>query len=95
MEMNLQEIREKIDGIDYQIIQLFSQRMQLVTQVAAYKKENGIPILDTGRENAVLERLSKKTGEELAPYAKRIYQTLFAVSREYQKVQLDQSGEMG
>ena len=93
MELDLQEIREKIDGIDSRMLQLFSQRMRLVSEVAAYKKEKGLPILDQGREEAILDRIAKKAGEELAPYAKRVYQTLFAVSRDYQAAQLNEPGE--
>ena len=94
MELNLQEIREQLDRIDDQMIDLFSRRMRMVSEVAAYKKEKGLPILDKGREDAILERLGQKAGDELAQYAKRMYETLFAVSREYQAAQLDQSGEM-
>ena len=94
MELNLQDIREQLDQIDDQMIDLFSKRMRLVSEVAAYKKEKGLPILDKGREDAILKRLSQKAGNELSEYAKRMYETLFAVSREYQKAQLDQSGEM-
>ena len=94
MELDLQEIRKQLDQIDDQMIDLFCRRMRLVLDVVAYKKEKGLPILDAGRENAILDRLTQRAGEELAPYANRMYQTLFAVSREYQSVQLDQSGEM-
>ncbi len=94
MELDLLEIRKQLDRIDDQMIDLFSQRMLLVKNVAAYKKEKGMPILDKGREDAILERLSQKAGDELAQYAKRMYEMLFAVSREYQAAQLDQSGEM-
>ena len=94
MELDLQEIRKQLDQIDDQMIDLFSQRMLLVKDVAFYKKEKGLPILDMGRENAILDRLTQRAGKELAPYAKRVYQTLFSVSREYQAAHLDQAGEM-
>ena len=88
MEMDLQEIRGKLDQIDDQLIDLFSQRMRLVTQVAAYKKENGLPILDTGRERQIINRVSLAAGEDMEHYAKLLYQTLFNVSRAYQAEQL-------
>ena len=44
MEMNLQEIRSQLDQIDDQMTALFAKRMNLVTEVAAYKKEKGLPI---------------------------------------------------
>ncbi len=90
MELNLQDIRGQLDQIDDQLIDLFARRMRLVSDVAAYKKENGLPVLDSGREDAILERLTRKAGVELAPYAKRLYQTLFTLSREYQAAQLEE-----
>ena len=88
MEMNLQEIRKKLDAIDDQMIGLFSQRMRLVKDVAAYKKEQGLPILDTGREREIVNRVTLSAGEDLEHYAKLLYQTLFSVSRAYQAEQL-------
>ena len=36
--MNLENIREQIDEIDNQLIALFKQRMEAVTEVAKYNK---------------------------------------------------------
>ena len=88
MENELNGIREQLDGIDDELIQLFARRMRLVSQVAAYKKEKGLPILDTGRERQIINRVSLAAGEDLEHYAKLLYQTLFSVSRAYQAEQL-------
>lgn len=88
MELNLQEIRGKLDTIDNQMISLFCQRMNLVKDVAAYKQENNLPILDTGRERDIINRVSLMAGEDLEHYAKLMYQTLFSVSRAYQSERL-------
>ncbi|MBR3107576.1 MAG: chorismate mutase [Clostridia bacterium] len=84
MEMNLQEIRGKLDAIDNELIGLFSRRMNLVRDVAAYKQEKNLPILDTRREREIINRVSLMAGEDLEHYAKLLYQTLFSVSRAYQ-----------
>ncbi len=84
MELDLNDIRQRLDGIDTRMIALFCQRMDLVKDVAAYKQERGLPILDAEREARILDRVSEKAGPDLAPYARRVYETLFAVSREYQ-----------
>ena len=39
--MDLTKIRQEIDSIDRQLVNLFCQRMNLSAQVAEYKKENG------------------------------------------------------
>ena len=89
MELNLQDIRVSLDAIDDQMVALFTRRMDLVTQVAAYKKEQGLPILDTGRERSILNRVSLAAGEDLEHYVKLLYETVFNVSRAYQARQLN------
>ena len=88
MELDLREIRGKLDDIDSQLIELFSRRMNLVKDVAAYKQEKNLPILDTGREREIINRVSLAAGDDLARYAKLLYQTLFSVSRAYQAERL-------
>lgn len=93
MELNLQEIRGKLDTIDSQMIGLFCQRMNLVKDVAAYKQEHNLPILDTGREQGILHRVSLLAGEEMSGYAQRLFETLMMLSREYQEKQMQSSGK--
>ena len=88
MELDLQEIRTQLDGIDRQLADLFAQRMRAVAQVAQYKKEHNLPILDTGREREIMNRVTLQTGNDLEHYTKLLYQTLFSVSRAYQADQL-------
>ena len=83
--MELKECRNKLDVIDSQIISLFCERMETVKQVAEYKKAHDLPILAPGREKEILELVAALSGEELAPYAKTLFETLMYVSREYQK----------
>ena len=82
--MELKDIRSTIDQIDDELLELFVRRMEASREVAAYKKENGLPILDSGREREVLNRVSAQAGEGLEHYAKLLYQTLFDLSRGYQ-----------
>ncbi len=88
MELDLNEIRTRLDGIDHQLVELFARRMHTVAEVAAYKSEHGLPILDTGRERDVLNRVTLEAGEDLEHYTKLLYQTLFSVSRAWQAEQL-------
>lgn len=83
--MELKECRNKLDVIDKQLIDLFLERMETVKEVAEYKKEHGLPILASGREKEILERIRALSGEEMAPYAQTLFETLLYVSREYQK----------
>ena len=83
--MELKDCRNKLDVIDKQLMDLFLERMEIVKAVAEYKKEHGLPILASGREKEILDRVRTLSGEEMAPYAQTLFETLLYVSREYQK----------
>ena len=89
MSQSLEEIRGQIDQIDRQMVDLFKARMEAAAQVAEYKREKGLPVLDAGRERALLGKIGDEAGEELADYAQSMYRTILAASRSYQ------NGKMG
>lgn len=82
--MDLEKARQTIDNIDSQLVKLFEERMTAVKDVAKYKKENNLPIFNGKREREIVNSLTGKVSPELALYVKILYNTLFAVSREYQ-----------
>jgi chorismate mutase len=51
----LEEIREQIDHVDREILELLSQRMSLVEKVGEYKKLNNVAILQMERWNSVFK----------------------------------------
>ena len=87
--MDLQDYRNKLDTIDAEIVTLFKSRMETAAQIAAYKKEHGLPVLAAGREKEILDRVRAMSGEELAPYTSTLFETLMYLSREYQKTLLN------
>jgi chorismate mutase len=60
----LEKLREQINHIDDELMQLLGQRMKIADKIGQYKKENDITILQTNRWNELLERAYKK-GEAL------------------------------
>ncbi len=80
----LKDLREKIDAIDQQMVDLFKQRMEVSKEVAAYKQANGLPTMDAGRERALLGKVGERAGEELADYTQSVYRTILAAGRSYQ-----------
>ena len=86
--MELSEIRAQIDTIDDELVRLFCQRMRLCGEVAAYKKEHGLPILMPTREQEKLDDVSRKAGPEMEAYTRAMYEQLFALSRDYQSTLL-------
>jgi len=77
-------MRDEIDAIDAQMIDLFVKRMEISARVGRYKAETGMKVLDRTREDAVLSRVAERAGEELAGYARALYETLLEQSRAYQ-----------
>ena len=82
--MNLSYIREQIDEIDDVLVELFTRRMDLASQVADYKKEHQLPIYVPNREREILQKVAKKAGPNMENYARVLYSMLFELSRSYQ-----------
>ena len=55
--MNLDDIRQKIDDIDRQLLDLLSERADLVHRVGEIKKRDALPIYAPDREEALLRKL--------------------------------------
>ena len=91
MELDLTKLREEINSTDEQIVELFKRRMAIAADVAAYKKEHDLPVLDAARERALLEKISVLAGDELDGYARTLYRTMLDVSRAYQYTKLHTS----
>ena len=51
--MDLSAIRQQIDKIDDELLELFLKRMELCTGVAKYKKENNLPVYHSKREEDI------------------------------------------
>ena len=70
----LEQARIEINKIDEQMAVLFERRMQAAEQVAAYKKQQGLPIFDKAREQAVIEKnLSRIQTRHTALITRRFY----------------------
>jgi len=60
----LEKLREQINHIDDELIQLLGQRMKIADLIGEYKKANNITILQTNRWNSILEKAFAK-GDKL------------------------------
>ena len=92
--MELSEIREKIDAVDDQLLDLFLQRMDLSDEVAAYKNAHHLPILNKERERAILAKVTEKSGEK-ERYAYHLFSTLFELARSRQAELIDAPTRVG
>ena len=56
----LEELREKLDQVDDQIVELYEQRSKLTEEVGEYKISNGIKVFDRQREHDKLQNVAAK-----------------------------------
>ncbi len=57
-------MRQQINQLDDELLQLLGQRMKVADKIGQYKKDNNITILQTNRWNAILDRAFTK-GDKL------------------------------
>ena len=82
----LEKLRVEIDDIDTKICKLFEKRMEVAKAIGQYKKENGLEVLDSKREDIVLEKASKRIkNKNLEKYYLELVKELMELSKKYQK----------
>ena len=87
---DLSQCRAELDVIDAQLVWLFEKRMQVSREVANYKHANNLNILDTSREQAVLDsRTAQIQDTYLKNPAADFFRELMRLSREEQRRHLD------
>ena len=77
----LSDTRAKIDAIDAQICELFARRMACADELAAYKREHGLPVLDRSRERQTLAAAAADVPPELSDYARVLFDLMISISR--------------
>ncbi|CED61427.1 Chorismate mutase/prephenate dehydrogenase [Moritella viscosa] len=63
----LGKLRDKIDDVDQQLVDLLAQRLALVAEVGEIKSEHGLPIYVPEREIAMLEKRREEAEEKGVP----------------------------
>lgn len=82
--MDILELRQQINAIDDELTALFNKRMNVSLEVAKYKIENNMPVLDKTRERQLLERVASASSPEIENYTRMLYSDIFNFSRSYQ-----------
>ena len=83
--MDIKDLRNNIDRIDSELTKLFQERMETAAQIAKFKQENNMPVFNREREREVINKVTSTVSPELEGYTKTLYQTVFNLSRSYQK----------
>ena len=81
----MEELRAQINEVDTGLVALFRRRMEIVSKIAEYKAEHGLPIYDPAREEALLKRLSALAGEGLEADVRELYAAILVISKRRQR----------
>lgn len=82
----LSELRTEIDALDRELLELLQRRTEIVTQVAAYKRQHRVGIRDFERERQVLQgrRVIAESLGLNGGVIESIYRLIMLASRDYQ-----------
>jgi len=84
--MNLDELRQRIDQLDEQMVELLHQRAKLATEIGQHKQDNTAAVYDTARESQILRRLAELDVAPLPGEAlQHIYREILAACRSVQQ----------
>lgn len=92
----LAELREQLDVIDSQLVELYEKRMDICGQVGDYKIETGKKVFDKKREREKLNQVTKDASNDF--YKKglaELFEQLMAQSRKLQYQMLTKKGALG
>ena len=82
--MELSDYRKRLDEIDEEILHLFTERMDIAVEIASWKQENSLPVLDARREKEKLQHIEEMSDPELSDYSFTLFSMLMELSRSRQ-----------
>lgn len=77
----IQSLRRRIDEVDERILGLLGERVKLCRAIGTVKKEHGIPVKDSLREEGVYNRIREKAAKlGLSPFqVEAVYREIIVV----------------
>ena len=92
--MDLKEIREEIDQIDDSIVELLKKRFDCSLKVAEYKIKNDLPVLNSQREQQIIEKVTGLGGQHGNSIGD-VYREIMSVSRQRQHNLMQKESDLG
>ncbi len=81
--MTIETLRNKIDVIDTQLVDLLNHRYTYCIEIGKLKKEQNTAVLDSNREQKIIDKLSE---DEWYPgMIEAVWPTIMAYSKSLQK----------
>lgn len=91
--MDLLKLREQIDEVDAQIVELYEKRMDISRQVAEYKIETGKKVFDKAREEEKLRKVKSLTHNDFNSLGiQELFEQIMSMSRKLQYRLLTEHG---
>ena len=87
--MSIEQLRQEIDSIDKELVELFNKRMETVKRVAEHKKETGKALYDGERERQLIAKAAERSNKDTEIYTRVLFSTLTNLSRAYQSSMLN------
>ena len=81
--MTIETLRNEIDIIDAQLVDLLNHRYTYCIEIGKLKKEQNTMVLDSNREQKIIDRLSEN--EWYSGMVEAVWPTIMAYSRSLQK----------
>lgn len=85
---NLTLLRQQIDRIDNELLEILSKRMGISREIGQYKKEHRMPVVQAGRYNDII-RSRVKSGEEMGMSPDFMKTILLAIHDESVRQQIE------
>ena len=86
-DMSLEELREEIEEIDHDLVELIARRTYVADTIARVKDERGLPTTDESQEERVMERAGRNAEryEVDANLVKAIFRLLIELNKVEQR----------
>ena len=81
---DLNELRNNLDEIDNEILDLFEKRIATCREIGNIKREKGIDVYVPAREEEKLEKVTELAGFESRPYVKDLFRSMMELSKVHQ-----------
>ncbi|MGB4440091.1 MAG: chorismate mutase [Sedimentibacter sp.] len=85
-KIDLNEIRNEINSVDADLVNLLEKRFELVLKVGKYKASQNLPVLDEAREKTVIEKCKNHLkNKKYTNYIETVYTQIMNACKDIQK----------
>jgi 3-deoxy-7-phosphoheptulonate synthase/chorismate mutase len=78
----LAHLRQKVNNVDLQIVQLLDERARITQEIANLKDQLGMPLTDSAQEARIISQLMQRSKVRVVQhYITEIYRVIFTLSK--------------